>query len=368
MKAGFVAGTLAVAAPPFLASCAQPGRRPLPGKDPFDVPAAGLDAKRAGILHYASLAPSGHNVQPWTVAVPDTTGFIVGFDPARTLPAVDPDNRELLLSIGAFIENLCLAAGNAGFEPEVRILSQDPADQTVARVTLHKAPKKAYPLKRLDLRRTVKSGFRAAEIKSADVARLAEPFNGRLFYFPSGTKHAACIAEGAIEAFRAQTHRDEAQAELARWVRFGRDDVASHLDGLTTAGMETGRLAGWYINTFLSAEDVRSKTFMEKGIDKTAVQAREGGGWFVLTSRGESVADIVETGRRFQRMALLARERSLAIHPMTQQLEEEPFRGQIIQAHGPDMIPQFILRVGYLDRYPDPVSPRRPVPRFLVGP
>jgi hypothetical protein len=29
------------------------------------------------------------------------------------------------------------------------------------------------------------------------------------------------------------------------------------------------------------------------------------------------------------------------------------------------MIPQFVLRVGYLDPYPDPVSPRRPVNWFL---
>ena len=58
----------------------------------------------------------------------------------------------------------------------------------------------------------------------------------------------------------------------------------------------------------------------------------------------------------------------LAIHPMTQQLEEKQFREQIVGALGPDMIPQFILRVGYLDRYPDPVSPRRPVAHFLVGP
>ena len=28
------------------------------------------------------------------------------------------------------------------------------------------------------------------------------------------------------------------------------------------------------------------------------------------------------------------------------------------------LTPQFILRVGYVEDYPDPVSPRRPVARF----
>jgi hypothetical protein len=319
------------------------------------------------MLYYASLAPSGHNSQPWIVAIPDDTGFTIRFDPQRTLPAVDPENRELLLSIGAFIENLCLAAGNAGYDPEVDILSQSRTDQDIARIILHPAKPEKYPLERLQMRRTVKSGFQSREIKGADVETLAQPLKGRLFYFPARTRHADCIAEGAIEAFRAQTWREAAQVELSRWVRFGKKEVARNRDGITTAGMETGLLASWYLDTFMSSKDVLSRTFREKGIDKTAAQVREGGGWFIITSADETVADIVDTGQRFQRMGLLAREHHLAIHPMTQQLEEKASREQIARAHGPGMFPQFILRVGYLDRYPAPVSPRRPASRFVVG-
>ena len=362
IKAGIATSALVLGASPFLTSCSTP----CPRINPTDSPVPGLDKQQAAMLHYASLAPSGHNTQPWTVSRSEKTGFTIGFDPKRTLPAVDPDNRELLLSIGTFIENLCLTAGNAGFDPEVTILSQVPTDPTVARIRLHPASPQNYPLKRLEMRRTVKSGMQSRDIKKSDVDKLSQPFDGRLFYFPTGTRHADCIAEGAIEAFRTQTWRADAQAELSRWIRFGNEECARHLDGITTAGMETGPLASWYINTFMSAEDVLSKTFREKGIDKTAAQAREGGGWFIITSTGETVADIVDTGRRFQRMSLLAREHKLAIHPMTQQLEEKKFREQIARAHETGMIPQFILRVGYLNRYPDPVSPRRPVNRFLV--
>ncbi len=363
LKTSVAASALVLGSSPFLTSCSAPCRR----IDPADSAVPGLDRQQAAMLHYASLAPSGHNAQPWTVSDSKKTGFTIGFDSDRTLPAVDPDNRELLLSIGAFIENLCLAAGNAGYDPEVTILSQVPTDPTVARITLHPASPKNYPLQRLEMRRTVKSGMQSREIKNSDVEILSQPFGGRLFYFPAGTRHADCIAEGAIDAFRAQTWREDAQAELSRWVRFGSKTVARHRDGITTAGMETGLLASWYINAFMSMSDVLSKTFREKGIEKTASQVREGGGWFIITSTGEAVGDIVDTGRRFQRMALLAREYNLAIHPMTQQLEEKASREQIAGAHKPGMIPQFILRVGYLDRYPDPTSPRRPVNQFLVG-
>ena len=79
----------------------------------------------------------------------------------------------------------------------------------------------------------------------------------------------------------------------------------------------------------------------------------------------QSVADMIEAGRGFERMALRARERGVAVHPMTQILEEEIGRRGIASNHDAGMIPQFVLRVGYVDPYPDPVSPRRPVNWFL---
>ena len=64
-------------------------------------------------------------------------------------------------------------------------------------------------------------------------------------------------------------------------------------------------------------------------------------------------------------MALLARERRIAIQPMTQYLEEQAGLNQIAANHQASMIPQFLLRVGYLKDYPDPVSLRRPVSWFV---
>ena len=66
-------------------------------------------------------------------------------------------------------------------------------------------------------------------------------------------------------------------------------------------------------------------------------------------------------------MALLARERNIAIHPMTQFIEEESGMNQITANHQANMIPQFLLRVGYLKKYPEPVSLRRPVEWFVTS-
>ena len=81
---------------------------------PGSAPASLIPPDLHRILYYASLAPSGHNAQPWTVRL-DGQQMWIGTDSARWLPNVDPTNREVTLSVGAFIENL-IAAAPAGTE------------------------------------------------------------------------------------------------------------------------------------------------------------------------------------------------------------------------------------------------------------
>jgi hypothetical protein len=50
----------------------------------------------------------------------------------------------------------------------------------------------------------------------------------------------------------------------------------------------------------------------------------------------------------------------IAIHPMTQMLEEIPWRNQVARELGLPAEIQWILRLGYLKSYPDPVSLRMP--------
>lgn len=326
---------------------------------------SGLDGDDVAILYHASLAPSGHNAQPWFVKILEPKNWIIGIDPQRRLPAVDPKNREALLSIGAFIENLSIAAGALGFEAQTEVITKSPIEEEIARVSLKKGKHRKYPLNRILTRRTVRGGYMTNELRSKDVNALSEPLKDRLFYFPRGTEHAQCIQEGAIEYFRVQSYRTEAQKELGEWMRLRNADAKKHRNGLTAESMEISGLAGWYLRTFFDKEDVMKESFIKRGIDKAAKQAAEGGGWFVITSKGESVADLIETGRRFERMALKAREYKLGIHPMTQFLEEKEGREVLAKNHDESVIPQFILRVGYLSNYPNPVSLRRPVSWFL---
>ncbi|MCU0596533.1 MAG: nitroreductase [Desulfobacterota bacterium] len=362
LKSTMATGVLVASGAPLLSSCSGVKRADLPEGE--ETP-KGMEGEDARILWYASLAPSGHNSQPWVVKVLGKGEWIIGAEPQRRLPAVDPDNRELLLSIGAFAENLALAASVAGYEAALEVIAKGPRDEEVLHVSLKKATPGTYPLERLTLRRTVKNGFLSKEIAGDDVKALAEPHKGQLFYYPRGTDHARCIQEGTVESYRAQTYREEAQKELAQWIRFSNSDARKHRDGLTTEGMEITGFAGWFVRQFMDQGDVMGERFRKQGLEVATKWATEGAGWMIITSGGTGVADLIETGRRFERTALLARERNIALHPMTQVLEEERGRREITSNHGKEVIPQFVLRVGYLDTYPAPVSLRRTVASFV---
>lgn len=326
-----------------------------------------LDPISQKILHHASLAPSGHNYQPWRVRIGQNHEWIIEADPARRLPCVDPDNRELLLSLGAFLENLSVTAATLGLHAEVEILAEDRQDREVARVVLQEGPRCDYPLQTLGKRRTVKHGQLPRVLTASDLVRLMSTVEGQAIYVARGSKQADYIEESVVEAFRLQAHREEAQQEFVRWLRLDGTEAIRYRDGITTDSMGLSGIAGWYVNTFLSPGDFLTDKMRQEGIDATATLAREGGNWLLLTSRDQTVAELLACGRRFQRLALAACQLEIAIHPMTQILEETraPSLHEVL---GNDtVIPQFVLRVGYLNRYPVATGLRRPVAWFVYS-
>lgn len=70
------------------------------------------------IASYASKAPSGHNTQPWKFHITDSTITVLpNLDVA--LPVVDRNNRELFISLGCAVENLCIAASYFGYTTHI---------------------------------------------------------------------------------------------------------------------------------------------------------------------------------------------------------------------------------------------------------
>lgn len=318
------------------------------------------------ILFLASLAPSGHNTQPWVVKYLKPYHWIIGNDRYKWLPAVDPTQRETILSIGTFIQNLEYAASYFGYICHWNLLATTNQDEQVVEVKLNKRElKNPFDISKVKDRRTVRSNFSSNELKKEDIQYLINSESEFIHYLPATSKEGQFVNAQTIEANRLQSDRDPAQQELANWIRFSTKDAEKYRDGLTTASMEIEGFSGWVVRNFYSKDNVMHKDFREKGIDNVKKEISESAGWILITSGDNSVATLLETGRRMERLFLKVREKNIAIHPMTQILEESTTRQILNQAIGLSENIQFILRIGYVNNYPQPVSLRRPVDWFV---
>ena len=318
------------------------------------------------IMHLASLAPSGHNTQPWFIKYIEPYHWIIGNDKSKWLPAVDPTQRETILSIGAFIQNLEYAANNAGYLCHFNLLAPTNQDENIMEVHLQKTSGlNKYDINKIIRRRTVRSGYLNDTLKNEDETYISESEKDFIHLISRGTREYKWLNEQTIEANRIQAYRDAAQKELSEWIRFSNADAKNNCDGLTLAGMEIEGFPGWLLRNFYDQENVMKNNFREQGIDKVKIQVSQSAGWLIITSKDNSVETLLETGKRFQRIFLKVRDKKIAIHPMTQILEEPNTKQQVNSSIGISDNIQFILRMGYLKNYPEPVTVRRPVNWFV---
>jgi nitroreductase len=361
-------GSVLLAGLPGAWSCAGVQRsdlRALPA-----APDVGVDRDVLEAVALASLAPSGHNAQPWRLEVLGPRSLGLALDPTRRLPAVDPDDRESLISLGCFLESAVEGAAALGMELAIErpaeAASEEP--ETVARLAFgppsaRPDPDRADALRR---RRTLRKGHGRRPLRESEVAPMAAGIE-RVRFAHRDSPEGRRLAELTLRANVLQAGRRPAVEELSRWIRWSDDEARRRRDGLTPAGMEIGGVSGWIVRHFYTPEDVLGDDFRERTIELVRAQTERAGGWLVLGSPPDpGPSELLETGRRAQRAWLRAAPLGIAVHPMSQALEEGETQAEARRLFGPDgdSAPgsvQMIFRVGRVDETPPPVSLRRPL-------
>ena len=115
-----------------------------PGNDSILAPAppgeavpllGSLEGQFVFLLHFATRAPSTHNTQPWKFRV-SMDGVEVFADYTRRMPVADPGGREMLMSIGAAVMNLRVAAAHFGYLCDVVYNHSGSSEEPLASVRL----------------------------------------------------------------------------------------------------------------------------------------------------------------------------------------------------------------------------------------
>jgi nitroreductase len=311
------------------------------------------------ILEYATMAPNGHNTQPWSVKPLSGSEIMLLSDQSRWLTVVDSENRELMITMGAFWENLHQAAKSIGWDTEAQILASDPKSLEILKVSFSK--EEAGDGNFLDVieRRAVnRHPYKDKELEQSHLDELNKLYSPDIHYFPCKSQEGGWIVQNLIDANQKQAMNDDAQKELSEWLRFSRSEVKEKGDGLTPEMLGLSGLArfAWY--TFMNHESAMSESFRKRGVENAKHQAEKCSGFIVLTSEKQTVESLLKTGRQLENLAHKLTEMEISWQPMSQLLEEEPWKDQIKDKLKLDDLPQMVLRVGYTKNNPK-VSIRR---------
>jgi hypothetical protein len=192
--------------------------------DSADFPQSGNPRdKLTFLLNYAVLAPSILGTEPWSFQVTDDS-VVLRADPARRLAVTDPQGRELLISCGAALLNLRIAAAAHEYELNVTTFPDDRRPEILAKATLgpERASASDRQLRRaITLRRTHRGEFGSRPLPQGLTNRLTEAARqeGGMISFLTDPKAQRGMLDLIAEARRAQFAVPGYRDELSQWIQ-----------------------------------------------------------------------------------------------------------------------------------------------------
>lgn len=348
-------------------------------QDPYNTVTSG--DVRHWIVSYAILAPHSHNLQSWVVDLRRPFEIWLYCDAQRLLPETDPHARQIMMSHGAFLELLVMAAKERAYRADITLFPQGefagdtPDGRAIARVHLStdtsvaKDPLFSQVLQRhtnrqrYDLQRAVPSNAWLAMGASLD--------NSVRFGFVTQEDEDAIAQHRRIAnaAYRIEMTTPRTVLESYRWLRLGAGEVNAYRDGISIMAPVPVLLSkvGLFDRTKAPAPDAYATTSELDDFGKK-IASTPAFAW--LMTRDNSRATQIAAGRAWVRLQLQATAQGLAMQPLSQALQEYPEQQgpyndihRLCGAAATGQTLQMWARVGYAP--PVRPAPRRPFAEFL---
>jgi nitroreductase len=325
-----------------------------------DFPARSGAAERLRfLLQWAILAPSRHNTQPWLFEI-EGDELQVHADARRSLPVADPDGRQLVMSCGAAIVNLRLAAAHFGHATSLEVLPGHRADGLLARVRLEErsasTPEAEEMFRAIARRRTNRLPLDGREPPEGLVTSLLrEARSEGASLRPVEAHQRRVVAELIAEGDELQWSSARFRGELAGWTRTSgaarRDGMPSFALGMSDMAVRLRPLLARVQNPARDeAERDRSRALGTKAL-------------LVLSTPRDGTAEWIRAGEALQRVLLRATAAGLFASYFAQPIETPALRRRLAEAIGDQGAPQVMFRLGY--GLEPRAPPRRPVEDVL---
>lgn len=306
------------------------------------------------IIKYGSFAPSSHNAQMWSVEIMEKNKIKIYPNYDRVLPFVDPNNRETWIAIGAFVENCVLAAQDLGYKSNVitndnEIIIDFQQDNSITKINQN--------IDLIKKRLTIREPYLKKKITDATIKKLSE-LSENVVYFPIEDEKAQQIINHSIDAYSLQMKDTSKLEELAKWMTFSYKEEKERKDGLTPEVLGITGFKHFLFNLFMSQKSVTGKTFIKSSIASAEEQLNACSGYILITSNTFNNSDLVKSGRLLERVWLKCVNNEIAVHPMSQVLEEQQYYELLKTSLKIDGEIQMVLRIGKVKKYPERIGKR----------
>ena len=328
------AGSGVILVPSILNGCGGNNLRALEG---WNGPSKNEKDIRIIVLSYAILAPNPHNKQPWIIELRDPGRFDLYVDSKRLLPETDPPYRQIHIGQGTFLENLDLAARHFGYQADIEyfpkgmysnaVLDNKPVatinlvknagvkrDSLFDYILERESNKRAYEDKSLSQKQLIS----IKEVVGRDAGQYA-------LAITTGSAQLSQLAEILTEAMRIEASDKNRDKETITMFRFNDDEVEKFKDGFGLAQVGKTGFIKFLLETFFISRKsalAEDSTFAEETVKLTKKQSESAVAFGWLTSKTNTRLDQVKIGRIYERINLKATESGIAMHPMSQVLQE----------------------------------------------
>ncbi len=284
-------------------------------------------------------------------------------DLSRRLPVVDPDDRELYISIGAAVENLVIAAEHGGCGTSVTY--SPVADPVCVEPGFpgYPGPLNEELFNAIHERQSTRSEYDGKPIPDEGLRKLSSLSleEGVSVIIVTDRELMGKIAGLVREGNNIQMNDPAFMQELGSWIRFNRKEVERYRDGLsfeTTGSPPVPRMLGkLFMKFFLTAGSQSRKD--ENNISSSSAM-------MLVLSENNDVDSWIKTGRSFERLALCATSLGIRNAHLNQPCEIPELKSRLRELPGVgDRHPQLLLRLGYADELAR--SPRRDVKDVVMG-
>jgi hypothetical protein len=311
------------------------------------------------LVAFATRAPSVHNTQPWHWCV-SGQGVALFADSSRQLQYADPDGRDLVISCGAALHHLQVAAAASGWRPRVRRMPNPYNDAQLANVSFHPEPVAPSALAALDALTKRRTDRRRPSSRHVPRERL----DGLLALGP-----AAGVTIVAVVSHQARGELLQILAEAEKAQRINRryvDEIVSWTGREDDQGIPASSLLrrGSATDPETAPSRFPSGTLTDHDRESEPVEPA----LLAICTSSDDTASRLRAGEALSAMLLKGAAEGLAMVPLSQAIEVVRTR-HLIQHEllGDAVCPQIIVQVGWA---PDageqvPLTSRRPVDDVL---